>query len=223
MDSAEASSASGVDRLEPGNFERVWDGCAGRPHSPGPHLSPGRLSASKALGFHDVDRDVEDRAGCGQRWSRPSGSFGPGGSGGEVPEGTPTREWVSLHFSPENAAVFSFDEKSQIQALDRTQPGLPMKRGQAGTMTHDYKRHGTTTLFAALEVASGKVIGRTYRKRCSFCQGHHTSVVREDPCDLVDGVVDLTCIPGSAAPSRARAARAALRTSGSPPAATRDS
>ena len=72
---------------------------------------------------------------------------------------------VGLYLDPpENAAVFSFDEKSQIQALDRTQPGLPMKKGRAGTMTHDYKRHGTTTLFAALEVASGKVIGRTYRR-----------------------------------------------------------
>ena len=52
------------------------------------------------------------------------------------------------------------DEKSQIQALDRTQPGLPMKKGRGGTMTHDYKRHGTTTLFAALNVANGRVIGR---------------------------------------------------------------
>jgi transposase len=58
---------------------------------------------------------------------------------------------------PENAVVFSFDEKSQIQALDRTQPGLPLKKGRAGTMTHDYKRHGTTTLFAALNVATGRV------------------------------------------------------------------
>ncbi|MCY4378061.1 MAG: IS630 family transposase [Spirochaetaceae bacterium] len=72
---------------------------------------------------------------------------------------------VGLYLDPpENAVVFSFDEKSQIQALDRTQPGLPMKKGRGTTMTHDYKRHGTTTLFAALEVASGKVIGRTYRK-----------------------------------------------------------
>ena len=55
--------------------------------------------------------------------------------------------------------MLSVDEKSQIQALDRTQPGLPMKKGRAGTMTHDYKRHGTTTLFAALDVASGRVIG----------------------------------------------------------------
>ena len=55
--------------------------------------------------------------------------------------------------------VTCVDEKSQIQALDRTQPGLPLKRGRAATMTHDYKRHGTTTLFAALDVKSGMVIG----------------------------------------------------------------
>ena len=55
--------------------------------------------------------------------------------------------------------VLCVDEKSQIQALDRTQPGLPIKKGRAATMTHDYKRHGTTTLFAALDVKSGLVIG----------------------------------------------------------------
>jgi transposase len=67
---------------------------------------------------------------------------------------------VGLYLSPpENAAIFCVDEKSSIQALDRTQPGLPMKKGRAGTMTHDYKRHGTSTLFAALNVASGEVIG----------------------------------------------------------------
>ena len=65
---------------------------------------------------------------------------------------------------PENAVVFSFDEKSSIQALDRTQPGLPLKKGRSGTMTHDYKRHGTTSLFAALNIASGEVIGKSYRK-----------------------------------------------------------
>ena len=61
---------------------------------------------------------------------------------------------------PEHALVLSVDEKSQIQALDRTQPGLPMKRGRCGTMTHDYRRHGTTTLFAAFNVLEGKVIGQ---------------------------------------------------------------
>ena len=60
--------------------------------------------------------------------------------------------------------MFSFDEKSQIQTLVRTQPGLPMKKGRCETMTHDYKRHGTTTLFVALDVATGEVIGKTYRK-----------------------------------------------------------
>jgi transposase len=66
---------------------------------------------------------------------------------------------VGLYLDPPlHAVVFSFDEKSQIQALDRTQPGLPLKKGRAGTMTHDYKRHGTTTLFAALNVATGETI-----------------------------------------------------------------
>src|SRR6202163_3261923 len=65
---------------------------------------------------------------------------------------------------PAHAVVLSVDEKSQIQALDRTQPGLPMKPGRAGTMTHDYKRHGTTTLFAALNVLDGTVIGRNMQR-----------------------------------------------------------
>ena len=67
---------------------------------------------------------------------------------------------VGLYMNPpDKAMVLCVDEKSQIQALDRTQPGLPMKKGRAQTMTHDYKRHGTTTLFAALDVKSGIVIG----------------------------------------------------------------
>jgi transposase len=70
------------------------------------------------------------------------------------------RDITGLYLDPpDKALVLSVDEKSQIQALDRTQPGLPMKKGRAGTMTHDYKRNGTTTLFAALDVATGKVIG----------------------------------------------------------------
>jgi len=70
------------------------------------------------------------------------------------------RDVVGLYLGPpDKALVLSVDEKSQIQALDRTQPGLPMKKGRCGTMTHDYKRHGTTTLFAALNMLDGKVIG----------------------------------------------------------------
>jgi transposase len=68
---------------------------------------------------------------------------------------------VGLYLNPpDKAIVLCMDEKSQIQALDRTQPGLPLKKGRCGTMTHDYKRHGTTTLFAALNVLDGKVIGQ---------------------------------------------------------------
>jgi len=75
------------------------------------------------------------------------------------------RDIVGLYVAPPaHAIVLSVDEKSQIQALDRTQPGLPMKKGRAGTMTHDYKRHGTTTLFAALNVLDGSVIGRCMQR-----------------------------------------------------------
>ena len=76
---------------------------------------------------------------------------------------------VGLYMSPpEHALVLCCDEKSQVQALDRTQPGLPMKKGRAATMTHDYKRNGTTTLFAALNVLNGKVI--------SQCQQRHRHI-----------------------------------------------
>jgi transposase len=72
---------------------------------------------------------------------------------------------VGLYLNPpQQAIVLCVDEKSQIQALDRTQPGLPIKKGRCGTMTHDYKRHGTTTLFAALEMLQGKVIGQCYQR-----------------------------------------------------------
>jgi transposase len=76
---------------------------------------------------------------------------------------------------PEHAVVLSIDEKSQIQALDRTQPGLPLKPGRLQTMTHDYKRNGTTTLFAALNTLDGRVIGQcmdrhTHRERLRFLQ-----------------------------------------------------
>jgi transposase/transcriptional regulator with XRE-family HTH domain len=72
---------------------------------------------------------------------------------------------VGLYLNPpEQALVLCVDEKTQIQALDRTQPGLPMKKGRLGTMTHDYKRNGTTCLFAALEVLQGKVIGQCFTR-----------------------------------------------------------
>ncbi len=78
---------------------------------------------------------------------------------------TKVRDVVGLYVDPPaHAVVLSVDEKSQIQALDRTQPGLPMKRGRAGTMTHDYIRNGTTTLFAALNVLDGSVTGQCMQR-----------------------------------------------------------
>jgi transposase len=72
---------------------------------------------------------------------------------------------VGLYMNPpDGAIVLSFDEKSQIQALDRTQPSLPMKQGRPGTVTHDYKRNGTTTLFAALNVLTGELIGQCFSR-----------------------------------------------------------
>jgi len=75
------------------------------------------------------------------------------------------RDVVGLYLDPpEHALVLSVDEKSGIQALDRTQPGLPLKKGRCGTRTHDYKRHATTTLFAALDVLEGEVIGSCMKR-----------------------------------------------------------
>lgn len=96
------------------------------------------------------------------------------------------RDVVGLYLHPpEHALVLSVDEKSQIQALDRTQPGLPMKKGRCGTLTHDYKRHGTTTLFAALNVLEGTVL-----KRCQARHRHQEflkflrQIDRETPPEL---------------------------------------
>ena len=93
---------------------------------------------------------------------------------------------VGLYLDPpEKALVLSIDEKSQIQALDRTQPGLPLKKGRAGTMAHDYKRNGTTTLFAALDVATGKVIGECLpRHRADEFLAFLRKIDRETPARL---------------------------------------
>ncbi len=92
------------------------------------------------------------------------------------------RDIVGLYLDPpEKALVLCVDEKSQIQALDRTQPVLPMRPGQVERRTHDYARHGTTSLFAALEVATGKVLGRCFRR--------HRSLEFRKFLDTIDGAV----------------------------------
>jgi GNAT superfamily N-acetyltransferase len=101
---------------------------------------------------------------------------------------------VGLYLDPpDKALVLCIDETSQIQALDRTQPGLPMKKGRAGTMTHDYKRHCTTTLFAALDVATRKVIGQCMnRHRHQEFLRFLRSIDARTPqsLDVVDPVID---------------------------------
>lgn len=93
---------------------------------------------------------------------------------------------VGLYLNPpDKAVVLCVDEKSQIQALDRTQPGLPMKPGRAGTMTHDYKRHGTTTLFAALNVLDGTIVGQCFpRHRHQEFLRFLRKIDREYPGDI---------------------------------------
>ena len=105
------------------------------------------------------------------------------------------RDIVGLYVDPPaHSLVLSLDEKSQIQALDRTQPGLPLKPGKAGTWTHDYKRHGTTTLFAALNVLDGRVIGRcmTRHRHQEFIR-FLNAIEREVPTGKVIHVIELCC------------------------------
>ena len=100
---------------------------------------------------------------------------------------------VGLYMAPpRHAVVLSVDEKSQIQALDRTQPGLPIKPGKAGTMTHDYVRHGTTTLFAALNILEGTVIGRCMarHRHQEFLRFLNTVEAAVPPGKLVHCVLD---------------------------------
>jgi transposase len=103
------------------------------------------------------------------------------------------REIVGLYVEPPaHAVVLSIDEKSQIQALDRTQPGLPLKKGRCGTMTHDYIRNGTTTLFAALNVLDGKVIGRCMQqhRHQEFIRFLNTVEAAVPAGKLIHGIVD---------------------------------
>jgi transposase len=144
---------------------------------------PGRKPLSAAIKLAVVEKTVKERPAAATHWSVRSMAEEMGISHTSVQRiwaeyglkphlvrsfkvsndpdfAAKVEDIVGLYVDPpEKALVLSVDEKSQIQALDRTQPGLPLKKGRAGTMTHDYKRHGTTTLFAALDVASGAVIG----------------------------------------------------------------
>jgi len=110
---------------------------------------------------------------------------------------------VGLYLNPpEHALVLSTDEKSQIQALDRTQPGLPMKRGRGQTMTHDYKRNGTTTLFAALNTANGEVYHLCQQK--SRYMSSATTTARTNTSAFNDGWIGTNASMYTSRPPRPR-------------------
>ena len=128
--------------------QRVVDLALGPPPGEATHWSGRELAKAVGVSLRSVQRILEAHQLAPHRMRTFKLSKDP-----EIAE--KLRDIVGLYVDPPaHAVVLSVDEKSQIQALDRTQPGLPMKKGRAGTMTHDYKRHGTTTLFAALNVST---------------------------------------------------------------------
>src|SRR5215211_6471777 len=144
--------------LPPETVQRVVDLALGPPPGEATHWTGRELAKAVGVSLRSVQRILEAHQLAPHRVRTFKLSNDP-----EFAE--KLRDIVGLYVDPPaHAVVLSVDEKSQIQALDRTQPGLPMKKGRAGTMTHDYKRHGTTTLFAALNVLDGTVIGRNMQR-----------------------------------------------------------
>src|ERR1700736_3945181 len=156
---------------------------------------PGRKPLSAAMKLKVVEKTVKERPANATHWSVRRIWAEPGLKphlvrsfkiSNDPDFVAKVEDIVGLYVDPpEKALVLSVDEKSQIQALDRTQPGLPLKKGRAGTMTHDYKRNGTTTLFAALDVAAGTVIGECLaRHRANEFLSFLKTIDRETPAHL---------------------------------------
>jgi transposase len=168
----EAEGVEGVGRIAPGRGRRSWlpEGTVRRvvritleevPEDGSTQWSTRTLAARVGVGKDTVARIWRERRLRPWRVDTFKLSVDPDFEAKVV-------DVVGLYLNPpERAAVFCFDEKTQCQALDRTQPSLPMKAGRAGTMTHDYRRHGTTDLFAALNVATGEVL--------HHCRARHTA------------------------------------------------
>src|SRR6202047_3605777 len=143
----------GKQPLSTDTVQRVVDLALGPPPGEETHWTGRMLAKAAGVGLRSVERILEAHQLAPHRIRTFKLSTDP-----KFAE--KLKDVVGLYVDPPaHAVVLSVDEKSQIQALDRTQPGLPMKPGRAGTMTHDYKRNGTTTLFAALNVLDGTVIG----------------------------------------------------------------
>jgi hypothetical protein len=144
--------------LPPETVKRVVDLALGPPPGQATHWTGRLLAKAAGVSLRSVQRILEAHQLAPHRIWTFKLSNAPNFA-------EKLKDIVGLYVDPPaHAVVLSVDEKSQIQALDRTQPGLPMKRGRAGTMTHDYKRHGTTTLFAALNVLDGTIIGRNMQR-----------------------------------------------------------
>src|SRR3989449_3018728 len=144
--------------LPAATVQRVVDLVTGPPLGESTHWTGRELAKAAGVSLRSVQRILEAHQLAPHRIRTFKLSMDP-----EFVE--KLRDIVGLYVGPPaHAVVLSVDEKSQIQALDRTQPGLPLKKGRAGTMTHDCKRNGTTTLFAAFDVLEGKVIGRCMQR-----------------------------------------------------------
>ena len=151
-------ASPGSRRCRPRPVQRVIDLVTGAPPGETTHWTGRMLATAVGISLRSVQRILEAHRLAPHRVRTFKLSNDP-----RFVE--KLRDVVGLYVNPPaHAVVLSVDEKSQIQALDRTQPGLPMKPGRAGTMTHDYKRNGTTTLFAALNVFDGTVIGRNMKR-----------------------------------------------------------
>src|SRR5438105_9661836 len=149
----------GKPTLPPNTVQRVVALALGPPPGESTHWTGRELAKAAGVSLRSVQRILEAHQLAPHRIRTFKLSKDP-----EFVE--KLRDIVGLYVDPPaHAVVLSVDEKSQIQALDRTQPGLPMKKGRAGTMTHDYRRHATTSLSAALNVLEGKVTG--------CCMAHH--------------------------------------------------
>ena len=144
--------------LAPDTVQRVVDLALGPPPGETTHWTGRMLAQAAGISLRSVQRILEAHRIAPHRIRTFKLSNDPNFV-------EKLKDVVGLYVDPpDHAVVLSVDEKSQIQALDRTQPGLPMKPGRAGTMTHDYKRNGTTTLFAALNILDGTVIGRNMQR-----------------------------------------------------------
>ncbi len=144
--------------LAPDTVQQVIDLALGPPPGETTHWTGRMLAKAAGISLRSVQRILESHRIAPHRVHTFKLSNDPNFA-------AKFRDIVGLYVDPpDHAVILSVDEKSQIQALDRTQPGLPMKPGRAGTMTHDYKRNGTTTLFAALNVLDGTVISRNMQR-----------------------------------------------------------